>query len=119
MVALFAVTLAAGQMRWAQELRHRLAIDRLPASRVGLMWRQARVLIGHYKLYIWLAIFVLTLGGLALKAHVTGQTVISAALLTIGLWAVVWIIGTPHYYRPPELRETSDGRHGAVSATGV
>ena len=119
MLVLLGLALVAGPMPWAQRFRSVIRLNALSVSRAGVQWRRVRVWVGHWKYYFWLAIFLIVLVSLAIRSNVTGQTIISAVLLTAGLWAVVWILGTPHYYRPAEPAESRDSSHRAASPTGI
>lgn len=96
MAVIWALCLVGGPSGWAVRFRSMIALDRLRRSRAGSWWRLVRVWVRSYLWYLWLAVLVIVLGGMAAFMAVTGAVILNALLLTVSLWALLYIIATPH-----------------------
>lgn len=99
---LFVVCLLAAPYKWAERFRSFISLDRVARSRVGYAWDIARTWTSHWKYYLWLAVVLIVLACLAFMHQVTGRILLNSVFLTIGLWAAIYIFGTP----PRHLKAT-------------
>jgi len=102
MAVLAAVLLLAGPAKWAESARSYVHIEKIRDSRVMATWRSTRLWIKKREYYLWLAVIVIVLAGLALVDTITGRTVANAVLLTLSLFALLHIVASPS--RPRRLQ---------------
>lgn len=75
-IGLTIVTILAGPYAWARQLRHLVALDRLPKTRLAGWVRTGREALRHYVIGLRIAGLVVAFGYLILSAAITWQTVV-------------------------------------------
>jgi hypothetical protein len=89
----------AGQKAWVAKLRSFVHLDRLQMTRPLALWHTGRQWVRRWEYYLYLGVFLVIIAALGLFTNlITGQTIVNALLLTLGLFALLHLIATPRHH---------------------
>ena len=88
------ICLLAGPTAWARKLRSFVRLDKVQSSQPMQWWRKARQWTAKYKLYVWLALTIITLLYLAFVATVNWRVGTNSVLVLLAGIATVYIFGS-------------------------